>query len=79
MKLGFIGLTQSHMIVLEYKVKFDEHASYFLTSKNLKRIDLFMNELDKPIKFVIQSHELTTKAKVYRKVNTWRVNIRPDK
>ncbi len=35
MKLGFIGLTQRHMIALEHKVKFDEHASYFLTLKKI--------------------------------------------
>jgi hypothetical protein len=69
MKLGFISLTQSHMIIMEYKVKFNEHASYFLTLKQLDRIDFFKNELDKSIKFVIQSHELTTKTKVYWKVS----------
>jgi hypothetical protein len=69
MKLGFIGLTQSHMIILEYKVKFDEHTSYFSTLKKLNQIDFFVNEFDKSIKFVIQRHELTTKAKVYLKVS----------
>ncbi len=76
-EIRFIGLTQNHMIVLKYKVKFDEHTSYFLTLKKLDQINFFMNELDKSIKFIIQSHELTMKAKVYRKVITWKVSIRP--
>jgi len=31
MKLGFIELTQGHLTIIEYKVKFDKHKSYFLS------------------------------------------------
>ncbi len=58
------------MTIMEYKVKFDEHASYFLVLKELDQINFFANGLDKSIKFIIQSHESTTEVKAYRKAVT---------
>jgi hypothetical protein len=29
MKLGFMEPTQGHLIIVEFKVKFDKHESYF--------------------------------------------------
>jgi hypothetical protein len=67
MKFKFMELTQGHMIVAKCKVKFDEHVSYILTLKESDQIDFFMNGLDKSIKFVVQSHELTMEMEAYRK------------
>jgi hypothetical protein len=55
---------------MEYKVKFDEHASYFLVLKESDQINFFANGLDKSIKFIIQNHELMTEVKAYRKAVT---------
>ncbi len=58
------------MTIMEYKVKFDEHASYFLVLKESDQINFFANGLDKSIKFIIQNHELMTEVKAYRKAVT---------
>jgi len=55
---------------MEYKVKFDEHAFYFLVLKESDQINFFANGLDKSIKFIIQNHELMTEVKAYRKAVT---------
>jgi len=40
------------------------------TLKESDQIDFFMNGLDKSIKFVVQSHELTMEMEAYRKAIT---------